>query len=205
MNSMIAGHEDIDGMTLDELCQNLADPLNLDEGNQNNTSYFSLAQRNDCLLYQFENKQVNEIYNILLNFVSSQIDSNNNSFSTQNGSATITSSLGSVQILAPNAFLNCTYKECELQYNGSVNFKSRDNRVMNSKYQIKLCGVFFPQNLSNLCQAIKIQMRQQRKENEEVDIFMRNDGQAEIFSYRKAIKHVRIDGKESSNFKVVIG
>jgi len=87
---------------------------------------------------------VQAIYNILLNYVANIIE--NSSYSSAS-----TIQQQTAQIIAPGPFINCTYKENDLAYCGSVSYKAKDGVRLDSKFQITFAGLFFPYNLRSLC------------------------------------------------------
>ncbi len=71
---------------------------------------FNLIKREETQLFIFRDKEVNQVYNVLINFVASLIDN-------QVG---VNSLASPVQIVAPSPFINCTYNECQTFYSGKV-------------------------------------------------------------------------------------
>lgn len=96
---------------------------------------FSLIKRDETQLFTFRDKEVNQLYNVLLNFVTSLID-------TQ---VAVTSLASPVQIIAPSPFVSCTYNECQTFYSGKVSLANKQQR-----YQLKLYGVIFPYYLQSI-------------------------------------------------------
>jgi hypothetical protein len=72
---------------------------------------FNLIKREETQLFSFKDKEVNSIYNVILNFVVGLIEN-------QVGISTTLQS--PAQIIAPAPFMNCTYNECQVFYNGRV-------------------------------------------------------------------------------------
>lgn len=70
---------------------------------------FNIIKREQTQLFIFKDKEVNQIYNLLLNFVSNLIDTQMSSNVNQ-----------ACQIIAPAPFLSCTYNECQTFYSGKV-------------------------------------------------------------------------------------
>eukprot|EP00347_Sterkiella_histriomuscorum_P012913 403366741 len=168
----------------------------LDNNNQN--EHFNLVVKNQSQLYYFDSKAVQTIYNILGNYIGTQIDQlsyGGNSFSVQASAF--------AQIIAPSAFINCTYKEVQLFYSGNVAFTNKQ-----VKFQMKLYGVIFPHNLTSLCQVLRSALResqsgtdqnktsditQKDQDYKEIDILMQTDEQSRLFTYKKCLKNIKLN------------
>ena len=97
---------------------------------------FKLIKREETQLFIFRDKEVNQIYNVLLNFVANLIDIQMSSNVNQ-----------ACQIIAPAPFVNCTYNECQTFYSGKVTLANKQ-----SKYQLKIYGIIFPFYLHSIAQ-----------------------------------------------------
>ena len=71
--------DDDDPIDFEEIMGNLKEPLNLtnDKDAEMNDQYFKFEQQQHTLLYTFKDKNVHSFYNLLGNFVSSQLTSGN--------------------------------------------------------------------------------------------------------------------------------
>ncbi|CDW78200.1 UNKNOWN [Stylonychia lemnae] len=166
------------------------------ENNEEN-QHFNFAPKNQSQLYYFDNKAVNSIYNILSNFIANQMDAQLYSYQGASNSAM-------AQIIAPSPFINCTYNEGQLFYSGNVTYANKQSR-----YQMKLFGVFFPVNLTSMIQVIKSQIKAssmtvqsvnsavqdkttQQSTDKEIEVQMRSDDQSKLFSYKKCIRMIKL-------------
>jgi len=69
-------------------------------------------------MYTFKDLNVHTFMNLLANFIGEKLMNNRNAYG---------------EILASFPFVNCTYNECNIVYNGESE----------NKYSVKACGLFF--------------------------------------------------------------
>ena len=91
-----------------------------------------MIKREETQLFTFRDKEVNQVYNVLLNYCSEQ----------------------AVQIVAPAPFLHCTFNENSVFYNGRVALANKQSR-----YVVKLFGTLFPFFLQSLCSQLRQQLK----------------------------------------------
>ena len=95
------------------------------------------------------------------------------------------------QIRAPAPFLNCTYNESQVFYNGKVQLANKQQR-----YQLKIYGIIFPYYLQSICTLLKQQVkRQSYLEEKELEVQLRADEHSKLFSHKKNLKTVKLSTK----------
>ena len=178
-NEQVENEEDIEITDHDRLTFLLDDNQGIHQDNQ--ARLFNYVQKNQSQLYYFDNKAVQSVYRLLQNYVASALD--------QVVDVTKMNSMSPAfaQVLAPQPFINCSYNECQTFYKGRVSFANKQ-----TKYQLKLYGVFFPQSLARLCPALRAAAKTHDDDGLEIEVTMRSEEQSKLFSFRKCIKTVRM-------------
>ena len=118
--SEMADGEDSERLDLDDLMEEMVEPINLAE-NENlklaSMHHFTLKPRDVVQVYRFSGRQsCHALYMKLLNYVSLMNDKRK---STKEGPQT--------EIIAPKPFANCLVKKCNMTYKGVVETRAKQS------------------------------------------------------------------------------